>query len=180
MNLNKPVLQLNASYEPLRIVTARRAIELIVRGKAVGVDDVPVIHIAKGLQVASAIRLRYYRRVPVRMQVVSRKNIMIRDGNRCQYCGRRFQSADLTLDHIWPRSKGGKGTWENLVACCRADNHRKGDRTLEEAGLTLLHRPLPQTIHTAKFILRTLGAEVNEWAKYLWTDSEGDKRYAFN
>jgi 5-methylcytosine-specific restriction endonuclease McrA len=180
MNLHKPVLQLNASYEPLRIITARRAIELIVRNKAVGVDDVPMIRIARGLQVSSAIRLRTYRHVPIRMQVVSRKNILLRDGNRCMYCGNRFRAEELTLDHIHPRSKGGKGTWENLVACCYRDNHRKGDRLLEEVeGMKLIHRPLPQTIHTPRQILRTLGAEVNEWAKYLWHDSEGDRRYAF-
>jgi 5-methylcytosine-specific restriction endonuclease McrA len=180
MNLLKPVLQLNASYEPLRIITARRAIELIVRGKALGLDDVPMIHITKGLQVASAIRLRHYRRVPIRMQVVSRKNILLRDGNRCMYCGRRLASDELTLDHVHPKSRGGKGTWENLVACCASDNHRKGNRTPEEAGMKLIHRPLPQTIHTPRQILRTLGSEVNEWAKYLWHDSEGDRRYAFN
>ena len=180
MNLNKPVLKLNASYEPLSIITARRAIEMIVVGKAVGVDDVPVIHVAKGLQVASVIRLRNYRKVPIRMQIVSKRNIVIRDGYRCMYCGRHFAGGELTLDHILPRSRGGRDTWENLVACCRADNHRKRDRTPEEADMKLIHRPLPQTIHTAKFILQRLGSEVNEWAKYLWHDSDGDQRYAFN
>jgi 5-methylcytosine-specific restriction endonuclease McrA len=180
MNLYKPVLKLNASYEPLAIITARRAIEMMVTGKAVGVDDVPVILVAKGLQVASVIRLRNYRRVPIRMQIVSRHNILIRDGNRCMYCGQRLHSSELTLDHILPRSRGGRDTWENLVACCKADNHRKRDRTPEEAGMKLIHRPLPQTIHTPRFILRAMGSEVTEWAKYLWHDSDGDRRYAFN
>jgi hypothetical protein len=180
MNMQRPVLQLNASYEPLRIITARRAVELMVRNKAVGVDDVPMIRLGRGLLVSSVIRLRFYRHVPVRMQVVSKKNIVLRDGSRCMYCGQRYHSADLTLDHIFPRSRGGRYTWENLVAACRKCNHGKSDRTPEEAGMTLIHRPLPQNIHTPRFILRLLGAEVNEWSRFLWHDSEGDRRYAFN
>jgi 5-methylcytosine-specific restriction endonuclease McrA len=177
--IRRAVLQLNASYEPLRIVTGRKALTLITKG--VAVVEVPTsIQVHPGIYLPSVIRLRNYRHVPIRLQVVSRKNIFLRDGNRCQYCGRRFQSADLTLDHILPKSRGGRNDWANLVACCRPDNHRKGDRTPEEAGMMLIRRPLPQTIHTPRFLLRSLGTEVDEWVKYLWHDSDGDRRYAFN
>src|ERR1039458_2507358 len=116
MNLmRKPVLQLNASYEPLRIIAARRALTLITKG--VAVVEVPTSTIVyPGIYLPSVIRLRTYRHVPIRMQVMSRKNILLRDGGRCMYCGQR--SDELTLDHVIPRSRGGQNTWENLVACC--------------------------------------------------------------
>lgn len=179
--IRRAVLQLNASFEPLRIIGMKKALTLLTKG--VAVVEVPtsiLIHPGMGIYAPSVIRLRTYRHVPIRLQVVSRKNIFIRDGNRCMYCGRRFLSADLTLDHILPRSRGGRNEWANLVACCKTDNHRKGDRTPEEAGMNLIRRQLPQTVHTRTQILRSLGSEVDEWSKYLWRDSEGDKRYAFN
>jgi 5-methylcytosine-specific restriction endonuclease McrA len=148
--------------------------------KGVALVEVPTdIQAHKGIYVPSVIRLRTYRRVPIRLQVVSRKNILLRDGERCMYCGQKAKSGDLTLDHIIPRSRGGSSGWDNLVACCKTDNHRKGDRTPEEAGMKLIHRPLPQTIHTPRFILRSMGLEINEWGRYLYNDSDGDKRYQF-
>lgn len=180
MNLMmKPVLVLNASYEALAIARARRALTLVTKGVAV-VELATNHRVYKGIYLPSVVRLRNYKNVPIRMQVVSRKNILLRDGHRCMYCGHKFLADELTLDHVTPKSRGGKGSWENLVACCQKDNHRKGNRTPEEAGMKLVHRPLPQTMHTTKFILQALGAEVNEWSRYLWHDSDGDKRFAFN
>jgi 5-methylcytosine-specific restriction endonuclease McrA len=174
-------LLLNASYEPLRIVSVKKALTLITKGVAlVEVPTDVLIHRGLGIYAPSVIRLRAYRHVPIRLQVVSRKNIFLRDGERCMYCGERFKTSELTLDHIIPKSRGGSPSWSNLVSCCAKDNHRKADRTPEEAGMKLLRRPLPQSIHTPRFLLRSLGAEVNEWGPFLFTDSEGDKRYAFN
>jgi len=116
--------------------------------------------------------------VPVRLQVTTRRNILMRDAYRCQYCGVKFHGGDLTLDHVIPRARGGRNVWENLVACCHKDNHRKADRTPEEAGMELLRRPLPASVHTSRFILRTMGLEVNEWSRYLYADSDGDRRFA--
>jgi len=175
----KPVLVLNAAYEPLMIVRARRALTLITKGVAVVVLATNQ-RIYKTMYLPSVVRLMSYRHLPIRLQVVSRKNILARDGNRCMYCGQKFQADVLTLDHVVPKSRGGKGTWENLVACCRSDNHRKGNRTPEEAGMKLIHRPLPQTMHTPKQILRSIGSEVAEWTEFLWHDSNGDRRYAFS
>lgn len=176
--LRRAVLQLNASYEPLRIIGAKKALTLLTKGVAV-VEMPTSIEVYPGIYLPSVIRLRNYRHVPIRLQVVTRKNILLRDGGRCQYCGQRFESSELTLDHVVPRSRGGKNEWSNLVTACKKDNHRKADRTPEEAGMQLLRRPLPQTIHTPRFLLRSLGAEVNEWGPYLFSDSEGDKRFAF-
>lgn len=174
--IRRAVLQLNASYEPLRIVSAKKALTLLTKG--VAVVEVPTsIKVHEGIYLPSVIRLRNYRHVPIRIQVVSRRNIILRDGGRCMYCG--VKSQELTLDHVIPRSRGGGNTWDNLVACCAKDNHRKGDRTPEEAGMKLLRRPLPQSIHTPRFLLRTLGSEVKEWNQFLWTDNKGDTRFQY-
>ena len=175
--LRRPVLQLNASYEPLRIVTARRALTLITKG--VAVVEVPTgTRVYPGIYLPSVIRLRSYRHVPIRMQIASRKNIYIRDGHRCMYCGAKLMAAELTLDHVIPRSQGGSNAWDNLVACCRKDNLRKADRTPEQAGMKLIRRPLPQNIHTPRFVLKALGSEIKEWGRYLYANSDGDQRYA--
>jgi 5-methylcytosine-specific restriction endonuclease McrA len=177
--IRRAVLQLNASYEPLRIISLKKAMTLLTKG--VAVTEVPtdiLIHLKLGIYLPSVIRLRHYRHVPIRMQVVSRRNIILRDGSRCMYCGVR--SENLTLDHVIPKSRGGRNTWDNLVACCPKDNHRKGDKTPEEAGMKLIRRPLPQSIHTPRFLLRSLGAEVEEWGRFLYQNSEGDKRFQFN
>ena len=177
--MRRPVLQLNASYEPLRIISAKKALTLITKG--VALVELPTSRmIYPGIYLPSVIRLRTYRHVPIRMQVVSRKNIYIRDGHKCMYCGRSFAGQELTVDHVIPRSQGGRNSWENMVAACGRCNHRKADRTPEEAGMQLIRRPLPANIHTPRFVLKALGSEVNEWSRYLYADSEGDKRFAFN
>ena len=97
------------------------------------------------------------------------------------YCGHKFEARELTLDHVFPKSRGGKGTWENLVAACRDDNHRKGNLTLEEAGMKLIHRPLPATLSTSRWLLKQLGNQINPaWGQYLWNDSKGETRLQFN
>ena len=177
--MRSPVLQLNSSYEPLRIIPARKALTLLTKGKAV--VEVPTSRmIYPGIYLPSVIRLRTYRHVPIRLQILSRKNIYLRDGHRCMYCGVFRPSEQLTLDHIFPRSRGGKNEWDNLVTACHRCNHRKADRTPEEAGMHLIRRPLPQSIHTPRFMLKALGSEVKEWNRFLYIDSEGDKRFQFS
>jgi 5-methylcytosine-specific restriction endonuclease McrA len=175
--MRRAVLQINASYEPLRIISARRALTLITKGVAV-VEEPTSIQVHAGIFLPSVIRLRSYKNVPHRMQQVSRKNIFVRDGYRCQYCGsRKNNGSELELEHVIPKSKGGRNTWENLVAACSPCNRKKNDRTPEEAGMTLIHRPLPATVFTSRFLLKQLGSEVDEWGKYLFNDPEGDKTY---
>ena len=177
--MRRTVLQLNASYEALRIISARKALTLITKG--VAVVEVPTnIQVHAGIFLPSVIRLRHYRNVPHKRPIPSRKNIFTRDGFRCLYCGAKAPRVTLELEHIFPKSRGGKNEWSNLVASCHACNQKKGDRTPEEAGMTLIHRPLPATINTGRFILKQLGAEVNEWAKFLWSDSKGETRLQFN
>ncbi len=166
--IKKPCLILSAAYEPLAITTARRAITLMVKEAAWGVQDYGK-EVYPGIMLPSVIRLRQYRHIPVRVSVLTRKNIYSRDHHICQYCGVKFDPRRLTLDHVIPKSKGGKGNWENLVAACHVCNHRKADRTPEEAGMKLLHKPKSMTIHTSRFLLRQIGLEEDtRWAEYLY------------
>src|SRR5215203_183295 len=125
--LGRPVLVLNASYEPINVCAARRALVLVLKGVATAEENAPLaIHSARHhLNVPSVIRLLEYRRIPHQTRALSRKNILMRDRNTCQYCGVVLYSGELTLDHVVPRSRGGLSTWENLVACCHPCNRKK-------------------------------------------------------
>jgi 5-methylcytosine-specific restriction endonuclease McrA len=87
------------------------------------------------------IRLLDYDRLPTSDVKFNRRNIYARDGNRCQYCGKRFPTAELSLDHVMPRSRGGKSTWENIVCACLKCNVKKGGQTPDEAGMKLITKP---------------------------------------
>lgn len=134
-------LVLNAGYEPLAVVTFRRALMLVLHEKASVVmadDEHPVLGIEVGFARPSVILLKRYVRPPSsRRTPVSRRGVLRRDGHRCAYCG----AAASTIDHILPRSRGGQDSWENLVACCLRCNNVKGDRTPTEMGWSLRTRP---------------------------------------
>lgn len=137
------VLLLNATFEPLAVVTAKRAVVLMLTGKAECVEAAidEAFH-SENLTVPapSVMRLSRYVRVPYRRAVpMTRAGVLRRDGRRCAYCGRR---AD-TIDHVVPRSRGGQHSWENCVAACRTCNSRKADRLLDELGWQLAHPPRP-------------------------------------
>jgi len=166
--VNKAVLVLNASYEPVSISSARRALTLVVKGAA-HVEEDYGREVYPGIQLPCVIRLRQYKRVPMRVTVLTRKNIYARDHYTCQYCAQKFAPINLTLDHIMPESRGGRFSWDNLVACCQKCNRKKADRTPEEAGLVLLHKPRPMTVHTSRYLIRLIGLEEDSrWAKYLY------------
>ena len=162
-----PVLVLNASYEPVNITRARRAVVMLIKGVAV-IEEAHDRYIHVGLKLPCVIRLRQYRRLPSRIQTLSRKNILIRDGYECQYCGEKFLSSELELEHVIPRSQGGQSTWENLVAACRDCNARKADRTPWEADMKLRRQPRRVTIHTSRALMRQTGADEEKWRKYLY------------
>jgi 5-methylcytosine-specific restriction endonuclease McrA len=161
------VLLLNVTYEPLTTVGLRRAVCLVLGGKAEIVHDDAagaVLHAATvALATPSVIRLRRYVRVPYRNRVpLTRAALMRRDNYRCVYCGRRAE----TIDHVLPRSRGGQHAWENCVASCTICNHQKADRLLEELGWTLAVPPaVPRGAHW-----RLVGAHHDgdpQWAAYL-------------
>ena len=168
--LHNPVLVLNASYEPINICAARRAIVLVLKGLAHPEEISPeTLHAARHqFNVPSVIRLLEYRRIPHQNRALSRKNILMRDRHVCQYCGKTGQSASLTLDHVIPRSRGGETAWENLVACCHECNNRKGSRTPEEANMKLARVPRPFSLHTSRHLIRLLGRGEDQWRKYLF------------
>jgi len=168
--LQKPVLVLNASYEPINICAARRALVLILKGVASAEEVTPhAVHSTRRtVELPSVIRLLEYRRIPHQTRSLSRKNILMRDRYTCQYCHRTLTSGELTLDHVVPRSRSGESAWENLVACCNPCNNRKGSRTPEEAGMKLARAPRPFSLHTSRHLMRLLGKSDDQWRKYLF------------
>ena len=133
--LERTVLVLNQNYEPLNVCSVRRALLLILRGKAEAVEKMnEVIHsVSQEYPVPSVVRLGRYIRAPRRRVVLSKRNILKRDNHQCQYCGSK--EGKLTVDHIVPRTKGGQGTWENLVCACALCNNKKGEHRPEQVGL---------------------------------------------
>ena len=164
--LNSHVLVLNQSFQPMSITNARKAIVLIFLGKAEIVEkDGEFIHsVNDRFPLPSIVRLTRYINVPQKRVMLTRKNIIKRDKHQCQYCGKR--SVSLTLDHVIPRVRGGKDTWENLVCACVKCNNKKGNRTPEDVGLKLLKKPKkPNHIF---FIRYSVGVVDTRWKPYLY------------
>jgi len=134
-------LVLNAGYEPLAVVSFKRALVLVMNDKAnviERIDDDPVWGANTVFDRPAVIILNRYVRVPQSRRVpVTRRGVLRRDANRCAYCGRSAS----TIDHVMPRSRGGQDTWTNLVACCLRCNNVKSDRTPQEMGWDLLFAP---------------------------------------
>jgi len=157
-------LVLNASYEPLGTVAARRAVVLVLGDKADCVHPTGFVLHAEhvSVEVPSVVRLRQFVHVPFRRRVaVSRRAVMARDGHRCQYCGAHADS----IDHVTPRSKGGGHTWDNVVAACRPCNVRKRDRLLHDSGMRL--RRAPVVPHGVIWSIVAGGTVPDEWLRYL-------------
>ena len=168
--LGSPVLVLNASYEPIHVCVARRALILLLKGVASAeeLSNDEVHSPSTVVSVPSVIRLLEYRRIPRQTRSLSRKNILLRDRYTCQYCGDVFSAGELTLDHVMPRSRGGKSSWENLVTSCRRCNNHKGDRLPDEVNMELMQRPRPFNLHTSRSLMRLLGNHQETWRKYLF------------
>lgn len=156
-------LVLNASYEPINIVADTRAVVLILQGKAESVLDTDRIcgGSNEALMFPSIIRLLYMADVPrLRQLPLSRRNLFDRDNYTCQYCGDK--PTKLEVEHVVPKSQGGKNTWQNVTTACRSCNAYKRDRTPEQAGMKLLSKPYaPSRVA----IIAARGHE--EWSDYL-------------
>ncbi|MBF6590538.1 MAG: HNH endonuclease [Ktedonobacterales bacterium] len=153
-----PVLVLNASLQPLSVIPERRLVVLLSKQKVAFVNQRMRALIEEGISARRLptdepviVQLLANIRIPRMALRPTRANILLRDEETCQYCGKRVR--ELTLDHIIPRSRGGQGTWENLVACCRACNGRKGNRLLKDVGMHLIRPPRPLDHEYATFFL---------------------------
>jgi len=169
LNLNAPsVLVLNASFEPLHVCSIKRAITLLMSDITERVEDKPDAFLhspSTQICVPSVIRLKRYVKRPPRFHIAfNRRNVFRRVNHACQYCG--HVGGDLTLDHVVPRSRGGKNSWENIVTACRECNSKKRDRTPVEAKMKLTREPF-----APKFVFSTAYGQAprldSVWEKYL-------------
>jgi 5-methylcytosine-specific restriction endonuclease McrA len=178
MALTRKVLLLNASYEALGIVTIPRAVRLVWKGSAevVELDGDRVLRSQRFVfPAASVVRLIEYIDVRGRQgrSSTKRSRILSRDRYRCQYCGLKGGAFDLTIDHILPRSRGGRTAADNLCAACLACNQRKGNRTPEEARMPMLMNPAALTYGMERAELRHAAESRPEWRKYLFLEDAG-------
>jgi 5-methylcytosine-specific restriction endonuclease McrA len=157
-------LVLNATYEPLGVVSSRRAVVLVLSDKAEVLHTDGSVFRSERLRVVapSVIRLRHFVRVPYQRRApLSRRAVFLRDGGRCQYCGKRAES----IDHVVPRSRGGTHTWENVVAACGRCNSAKRDHLLEETQLRLRHPP--EAPRHLNWVVVAVGHVPAHWEQYL-------------
>jgi len=181
--INKRVLLINISYEPITVINVARSILLIYKGKAQIIEHEEEIKLRSSgrfnpktnkrenweINCPTVLRLKKYVKVPRRNLLPVKSNICQRDRYICQYCGIELNFIDLTLDHVIPYSKGGKSTWENLVASCSRCNNKKGDRTPKQAGMKLLSKPKkPHAFQTLRFYIKTIRSP---WKPYLFMES---------
>lgn len=170
------VLLLNgSSWEPLAVISVMRAINLVLAGKAVIIEETGrfLRTVSTNFPVPSVIALRRYINVPRRKAHWSRKGVLARDNYTCIYCGTRqsdtvrgrvLTKADFTVDHILPRSRGGRDNWSNTACACYVCNHRKGDRMPGEAGMKLLWEPkIPRT----SYLVIAVGSGPDAWRHYI-------------
>jgi 5-methylcytosine-specific restriction endonuclease McrA len=182
--LDGSVLVLNRVYQPVHVTSVRRAFALLYQGAARAIDEEfrlfdfeswsalsaathdSVGTVRRRIRIPRVIVLLAYERLPKARVRFSRFNIYARDENTCQYCGRRFARAELNLDHVVPRSRGGVTNWENVVCSCVSCNLRKGGRTPEEAGMRLMRPPArPRWTPIYRNVARRI--RYREWKPFL-------------
>lgn len=161
-----PVLVLNANFEPVNVCNTRRAISLILAGKANlvlnGRGEIKTV--VASYPRPSIIRLENMVKRPRPRVKLTKREVLRRDDFTCQYCGQK--AAAMTIDHIIPRHMGGKHTWENLVTACSFCNHRKGGRTIDQAQMKLL-RPAGEPPASARYIFGRHLKENTEWEPFV-------------
>lgn len=174
-------LVLNATYEPLNIISWKRALSLLYQGKVevLAEYDREIRSMSFTIKLPSVLRLLRYVKVRKNARQVkfSRANIYARDHHTCQYCGQKCSTDDLTFDHVIPIVKGGSKTWNNIVTSCIDCNHQKGGRTPEEAGMRLIRQPKePAWVPTMLHITIGFRSAPESWRDYLYwnIELEGD------
>jgi len=185
--LSSNVLVLNRGYLPVDVTSLRRAFSMLYQGIARAVDQefttfdfetwaelaASEAHETIGLvhgviRVPRVILLQAYNQIPRRQVRFSRQNIFLRDHNSCQYCGQQFSRKELNLDHVIPRSRGGRTSWDNIITSCLRCNRRKGGHLLNEVGMKLKHPPRRPRWQAVSIFSRKNG-HYKEWLPFLNT-----------
>lgn len=163
--MEKRVLVLNLDHSPVAVVSPQKAMVLLLLEKANCLSTYGLLEIrtvSRTFEYPAVIRLNHYKSIPFRGVLLNRVNLFRRDGGECQYCGSRRQ---LTIDHVVPRSKGGKTSWTNLVTACNRCNVNKGDKTPEQAGLTLKNEPFKPSL--SYFLSEYAERQAEQWLPFL-------------
>lgn len=168
------VLLLNITYEPLRIIDWKRAITMLCLGKVEVIEEYgrDIHSVSFTIRLPSVVRLLRMVKRPKTPVKFSRQNIYARDRYKCQYCGDRFSSEDLTYDHVIPKSRGGKTEWKNIVTCCIECNRKKGGRIPSEASMRLIRKPKRPTWVPAIRITIGFREIPQTWRDYLYWNVE--------
>ena len=174
LGIMEHVLLLNITYEPLRIINWKKAITMLCLGKVEVIEEYgrEIHSVSFTVKLPSVVRLLRMVKRPKTPVKFSRQNIYARDRYRCQYCGDRFSTEDLTYDHVIPKSRGGRTQWKNIVTCCIDCNRKKGGRKPSEASMKLIRKPKRPTWVPA--IRITIGyREIPQtWRDYLYWNVE--------
>jgi len=191
--LNNPVLVLNKSWIPIRIETVRSAIERLFSARAVAIDEefyqtytweewllsyslsrevewtfpykfINAVHI--NIRLPEVVLLVKYNKIPQVPVRLTRKNLLIRDSYMCQYSGKKLKTNEATVDHVIPKSRGGKTVWNNVVISTKEINSKKGNKTLKEFGMALLKKP-KTPIWNPVYTAGSLITRPKSWSKFL-------------
>ena len=170
-------LLLNATYEPIKIISWKKALTLLFGGKVEVIEeyDHEIHSVSFAIKLPSILRLLRHVRIRKHNRVkFSRANIYARDDYTCQYCGKKHPSEDLTFDHVTPVAMGGQKKWDNIVTACFRCNHRKGGRTPELAGMHLVRQPTEPHWLPAFHIAFKFKSPPDSWRDYLYWNIELD------
>lgn len=163
--MEKRVLVLNLDHSPVAVVSVQKAITLTLQEKAnvlTTYDLLKIRTVSRSFEYPAVIRLNHYKNIPYRGVLLNRINLFRRDNGECQYCGSKRH---LTIDHVVPKSKGGKTSWTNLITACNRCNVNKGDKTPEQAGMNLRTLPFKPTL--TFFLADYAERQAEEWLPFL-------------
>ena len=168
------VLLLNITYEPLKVINWKRAITLFLLGKVEVLEEYgrEIHSVSFTIKLPAVVRLLRMAKKPKTPVRFSRQNIYARDKYRCQYCGRRCPSEELTYDHVIPKSRGGKTEWTNIVTCCMKCNRKKGGRTPVEAHMKIIRKPKQPKWLPAVRVTIGFKEVPQSWRDYLYWNVE--------
>ena len=161
-------LKLDASFRPIEVIDALEALVMCIIGKATPVEtyDTKINSPSKSFELPAVIVLKNIVKFRFTTIACNRINIVWRDNNQCQYCGNYFLTDKLTMDHVIPKSRSGKNTWENLVAACKKCNQKKGSRTPQESGMIPLKKPIRPKANILRTVKKNQISDL--WKNYLW------------